>query len=70
MHPIIERDLMQARVADLHRQAERDRIGRAAAGPRCTRQENFGPNLMLSRTAVLARRVLTSLSALIPSPTR
>jgi hypothetical protein len=31
MHPIIERDMMHARVADLHRQARRDRIARAAA---------------------------------------
>jgi hypothetical protein len=70
MHPIIERDVMHARVADLHRQAERDRIVRAASRSPRTRQEKRGPNLMLSRTAVLARRVLASLSALIPSPTR
>jgi hypothetical protein len=31
MHPIIERDVMHARVADLHRQGERDRIVRAAS---------------------------------------
>jgi len=70
MHPIIERDVMHARVADLHHQAERDRIARAASQTPRTRQEKRRPNLMLSRTAVLARRALTSLSALIPSPTR
>lgn len=69
MHPIIERDLMRARVADLHRQGERDRIVRASRTLRA-RQEKRRPNLMLSRTAVLARRALASLSALIPSPTR
>jgi hypothetical protein len=70
MHPIIERDVMHARVADLHRQAERDRIARAASRTPCTRQQKRRPNLMLRRTAVLARRALASLSALIPSPTR
>jgi hypothetical protein len=69
MHPIIERDVMHARVADLHRRAERDRIVRAASRTLRARQEKRRPNLMLSRTAVLARRALASLSALIPSPT-
>jgi hypothetical protein len=70
MHPIIEHDVMHARVADLHRQAERDRIARAASQTQRTRQEKRRPNLVLSRTAVLARRALAILSALIPSPTR
>jgi hypothetical protein len=70
MHPIIERDVMHARVADLHCQAERDRIARAASRIPRTRQQKRRPDLMLRRTAVLARRVLASLSALIPSPTR
>jgi hypothetical protein len=70
MHPIIERDTMQARVAELHRQAQRDRIARAASRTPQTRREKRRRNLVLGRTAVLARRVLTSLSALIPSPTR
>jgi hypothetical protein len=70
MHPIIERDTMQARVAELHRQAGRDRTARAASQARHTPREKRRPNRALGRTAVLARRVLTSLSALIPSPTR
>ena len=70
MHPIIERDVMHARVADLHRQAERDRIVRAASRTLRARLEKLRPNVMFSRTAVLARCALTSLSALIPSPTR
>jgi len=39
MHPIIERDVMHARVADQHRQAERDRIVRAASRTPRARQE-------------------------------
>jgi hypothetical protein len=49
MHPIIERDVMESGVADLHRQAERDRIARAASRTPRTRQEKRRPNLMLSR---------------------
>jgi hypothetical protein len=70
MHPIIERDTMHARVAELHRQAERDRMARAASRTRPARQEKRRRNLVPGRTAVLVRRVLTSLRALIPSPTR
>jgi hypothetical protein len=70
MHPIIERDMMQARVADLHCQADRDRIARAASPTRHTRREERGSNLMRGRTVILARRLLASLSALIPSLTR
>jgi hypothetical protein len=70
MHPIIERDMMQARVADLHRQARRDRIARAAALTPHPRQEKRRRRLVPGRPAVLARRVLTTLSALRPSPTR
>jgi hypothetical protein len=71
MHPTIERDMMQARVADLHRPAERDRMARSASQTPRTRREKREPNLTLGHTAVLARRVLTmSLNALIPWPTR
>jgi len=65
MHPIIERDMMQARVADLHRQADRDRIARAAS-PTGKR----GPNLMHGRRPFSRARLIARLSALIPSPTR
>ena len=66
MHPIIERDIMQTRVADLHRQAQRDRMARAAALTPHTRQEKRRRRTRLApgRLAVLARRVLR------PSPTR
>jgi hypothetical protein len=67
MHPIIERDTTQARVADPHRQAERGPMGRAASLTPHTRREKRGPSRAPARTAVLARRVLTSLRALIPS---
>jgi hypothetical protein len=70
MHPTIEHQLTQDRIADLHRQAERHRLARAA---RCTPQTPTGKrkrSFVPGRTTVLARRVLTSLSALRPSPTR
>jgi hypothetical protein len=70
MHPIIERDTMHARVAALHRQAERDRIARAASRIAHTQREDRQRNTVLGRTGVLARRILTSLGALRPSPTR
>jgi hypothetical protein len=70
MHPIIERDTMQARVTDLHRKAERDRIARAVSAARHDRREKRRRNLVPGCTAVLVRRVLDALGALIPSPTR
>jgi hypothetical protein len=66
MHTIIEHDMMQARVADLHRQADRDRTARAASLTPHTRREKRTHGRAPARTAVDARRVLTSLSALIP----
>lgn len=65
MHPIIERDMMQARVADLHRQADSDRIARAAS-PTGKRE----PNLMRGSRPFSRARLIARLSALIPSPTR
>lgn len=70
MHPIIEQETMKARVAELHRQAKRDHMARAASQTAHTRREQPRRNLVPGRTAVLARRVLSGLSALIPSPTR
>jgi hypothetical protein len=69
MHPIIERDMMQARVADPHRQADRDQTARPADLAPRTRREKRRPGRAPARTAVVARRVLTSLSALLPSST-
>jgi hypothetical protein len=68
MHPIIERDVMQARVAELHRRAERDRTARTASRTPHTRREKRGTKFMSGRMAILARRALATLSALIPFP--
>jgi hypothetical protein len=72
MHPpsSIKREIMQGRVADLHHQAERDRIARTASRTPDTRREKREPNLVPSRRAILVRRALARLSALIPSLTR
>ena len=69
MHPIIERDMVQARVADPGRQAEREPMARAAGPTPHTRREKRRPGRAPARTTVAARRVLTSPSALIPSST-
>lgn len=62
MHPIIRDNMMQARVTDLHRQAERDRVAQAASrAGRAGRQERRRAGLRHT-TAVLARRMLTRLT--------
>ena len=62
MSPTLRYELMNARVADLHRQAERDRIARAAIKGRRARREH-GKEPMPGRNAgVLARRVLSLLA--------
>ena len=70
MHPIIEQDLMRVRTAQLYRQAERERLARAASRIARTQREDRQRNTVPGRIAVLARRMLTSLGALRPSPTR
>jgi hypothetical protein len=61
MHPIIEQDLMRVRISELHRQADRERLARAASRPRHTQQEERRRNFLLGRTACpLVRRVPTS----------
>jgi hypothetical protein len=62
MHPIMGYEANKARIADLHRQAERDRMARAARKDRNTLQ---APG---HRAAALARRVLAVLGRLRPSP--
>ena len=63
MHPIIHNELNQARVADLHRRAERDRLARAFIQARRTRREH-GKDPVGGRTAgVFARRLLIILGA-------
>jgi hypothetical protein len=70
MHPIIRDNMMQARVADLHRQAERDRAAQAASrAGRTGRQERRRAGLHHTAT-VLARRMLTRLAARSPRPGR
>jgi hypothetical protein len=62
MHPALHYDLMQARLADLHHQAQRDALAHAARRARRARKQQSGrpvPRL----PAVAARRVLTILSA-------
>ena len=63
MHPIMGYQVTNARIADLHRQAERDRMARAARKDGNTLQ---APG---HRAAALARRVLAVLGRrLRPSP--
>ena len=70
MNPIIHNELMKARVADLHHQAGRDRLARAAATDRRARAEH-GWLLVASHAAtVLARRIVTIVGARSLRPTR
>src|SRR5215831_7535374 len=69
MHPIIERDMARARVADPDRQAEREPMARAASLTPHTRREKRKHGRAPARTAVLARRVRTGLRAHIPPST-
>jgi hypothetical protein len=50
MYPTIHHELMKARAADLHRQAERDRIARAAIQARRARHHGKHPAAMMTRT--------------------
>jgi hypothetical protein len=59
MHPIIHRDIMQARVADLHRQAQRDAQARTVSQARRAGTQRRHPGHRIP--AVMARRVLTVL---------
>ncbi len=60
MHPIIVNEVAKARIADWHRQAERDRMARAARLARRKHDRHFAPGHLAT---VLARRVLAVLSA-------
>ena len=64
MHPIMGYEANKARIADLHRQAERDRVARAA------RKDSNTLQARSHRAAALARRVLAVLGGhrLRPSP--
>jgi hypothetical protein len=63
MHPIISYELATARIAEVHRQAARHQIARAAIQTRRTRRER-GTNPVAGRPAAdRARRLLTVLVA-------
>jgi hypothetical protein len=59
MHPEIHYQLMQARVADLHRAAQRDALARAAR--RARRQPSGHP---APRLPAIGRRIMTVLGVL------
>jgi hypothetical protein len=67
MHPIMGYEANKARIADLHRQAERDRMARAALAARKNSNTLQAP---AHQAAALARRVLAVLGGhrLRPSP--
>ena len=69
MHPNILHDLTKAYASDLHRQAERDTLSRAARRARRARQapaQHSAPFMPAHTTAALIRRVLTLLGARRP----
>jgi hypothetical protein len=63
MHPIIQKELMNARVADLHQRGERDRTARAAAGTARKPGKKPSPGYL---AAAFRRRVLALLAACRP----
>jgi hypothetical protein len=67
MHPTIQHDLVQAHTDDLHRQAGRDRLSRAARHAPAKTSTPFTP---AHTTAELIRRVLTLLGARRPERPR
>jgi hypothetical protein len=67
MNPTILHDLTKAHTSDLHRQAERDALSRAARRARHAPAKNSTPFLPAHTTAQLIRRVLTVLGARRPS---
>ena len=66
MHPIILHDLTKAHTSDLHRQAERDALSRAARRARQAPAQKSTPFMPAHATAELIRRVLTLLGARRP----
>ena len=66
MHSTILHDLAKAHTSDLHRQAERDALSRAARRARQAPAKHSPPFLPAHTTAQLIRRVLTVLGARRP----
>jgi hypothetical protein len=66
MHPALSSELGKARMADMHRQAQRDALVRAARRARRRRQDQ--PTLpTLKIRAALTRRLLTVLRTRTPA---
>jgi hypothetical protein len=63
MHPTIRGQVAKARIADWHRQADRDRMARATRLARTTHDRHVMPGHL---TTVLARRVLAVLATHSP----
>ena len=61
MHSAASYDLMQARVADMHHQAQRDALARAARAARPAPKQQPGQR-MFTFPAIAARRVFTALA--------
>ena len=62
MHPIFHDELNKARIADLHRRAERDRLARASAQAGRARREH-GRAPADAASGVVVRRLLIILGA-------
>ncbi len=62
MYSTINHQIMQARVADLHRRAQQDALARAARQGRRPPQNQSGRHV-LRLPVITARRVLTALAA-------
>jgi hypothetical protein len=62
MHPITSYELAKAQTADLHRQAQRDALARAASRARHARHDRPG-HTAPAYPAAAVRRLLTALSA-------
>ena len=69
MHPTFHHDLSQARIADLHRQAARERAAKAAIRPPPQPHQRTG-SVPGHTVTGLARRVLALAGGRGPSPTR
>ena len=68
MHPTLQHQLMNAQIADLHRQAQRDRARAAIRSRRA--QAHHHARFMLGRAVTVMARVLTQDGGRSLSPTR
>jgi hypothetical protein len=66
MNPIIHQELVKARIADLHRQAARDSMARAATHARRARTQNGSLPAPARTGTLLARLMIAVLGALSP----